>query len=519
MKTRTKGALMLKRLFIGLGGIGCEVIKNNVLSNFICNDYYFLLNNDTMIKEYAAFFEESNASFNNVFTFDLSLNLRTINPFDFDDMKTYFDTQTYSLIRDGINYGASSIRAIGRLQFEYFIRKEYLRNTFNKIITQNDKISIVIVSSLYGGFGSACILPLAIKIKSLLLDLGVLDEAIEVSIIGITTQAHQHVFSQTIMKYYKANAYATAKEIYDVMHLSTMSFQPNIPELYEIRKTQKHIKQFLAVEQKTNNRSNSIITDVAKLLCYDTRKYTDFLNENELKQADILLDDNYKNCYYSVTNQLHIDIRWENEKVLNRKTNYKVFLSYCSFDNDLADIIDEFMSKYENIKVSRFTRDVGYKGSFKEFMGSLNQHDHVVMLISDKYLKSTACMYEVGELLNNKDFKNKIIFIVLSPGDEEFYKKKLIESNIAKVYDPMNRTDYILYWETEYKKIYDRIKLIESESAKIELLQTLREIRKIIDQDISPFLKYISDARGKSFNEMYKTNFSDILREIEMDKV
>jgi len=39
-------------------------------------------------------------------------------------------------------------------------------------------------------------------------------------------------------------------------------------------------------------------------------------------------------------------------------------------------------------------------------------------------------------------------------------------------------------------------------------------MRKIIDHDIGLFLDYLSDAKGKSFTEMYKTDFHDMLSKI-----
>ena len=49
-----------------------------------------------------------------------------------------------------------------------------------------------------------------------------------------------------------------------------------------------------------------------------------------------------------------------------------VFLSYCGKESDLADIVDLKFSTLSNVKVSRFTRDVKYRKSFKTFMKKLS---------------------------------------------------------------------------------------------------------------------------------------------------
>ncbi len=200
---------------------------------------------------------------------------------------------------------------------------------------------------------------------------------------------------------------------------------------------------------------------------------------------------------------------------ISKKT---IFFSYCSKDDDLADILFNHLSTLSNVVISRYTRDVEYKESFKEFMERLKEHDYVVMIISDNYLKSHACMFEVGELLKDKYFRKKILFIIVHEEDRRFYKN--IESDVisAKVYDVIERNEYILFWEEEYRKIKEKLDKIQSDVAKIEPLRILREIRKIIDSDLSPFLEYLSDVKGYSFSQMYETQFKYIKDEIGIEE-
>jgi len=188
-----------------------------------------------------------------------------------------------------------------------------------------------------------------------------------------------------------------------------------------------------------------------------------------------------------------------------------IFLSYCSVDTILADIIDEFLYERYSVRVTRYNRDVKYKQSFKIFMQSINEHDFVIMLISDSFLKSNACMYEVGELVKNRNFENKLLFIIISDEDSKYYKSAPSEPISAKIYGHYSMVNYITFWETRLSEIKKNIKEITSNSAKIEYLKTLREVEKIINHDIGPFLEYLSDAKGKSFSEMHETGFCDII--------
>ncbi|CAH1208561.1 hypothetical protein PAECIP111892_03134 [Paenibacillus auburnensis] len=74
-------------------------------------------------------------------------------------------------------------------------------------------------------------------------------------------------------------------------------------------------------------------------------------------------------------------------------------------------------------------------------MNSIDEHDFVVMIISDSYLKSRACMYEVLETMKN-------------------------------VYDISGRVSYAKYWVQEEKKLQ---KLIESIDSPLNQIKPIKE--------------------------------------------
>lgn len=511
----------MKKLFIGLGGLGCEVVRCRAMSTKSHNDYYFFFNNDlNAIKEYSNLLEKDVFLRENAFIFNLSHNLKhIIHAFGPSEIESYFNNESKHMLNmlvSGVNYGASGIRVFSRISFEYFAKKEDLRRTINSFIDATDSVTVVIVSSLCGSFGSSIILPLAAKIKSLMLDAGIQDYSVDVNVVGISEKAFSLAFQNGMMQYAKANTYATVREIHDIINIKNLKFQVNIPEIYDPRKNQKkHINQFLILEPADTTSVYSTVSCIAHLLTHEVWAYVQCLETSGLKQANIISNNEYVKSYHDTRTQLHIDVGWEKEKPFyNRSFPITVFLSYSSADNALADIIDEYIMRYPNVKVSRYTRDVGYKGSFKDFMKSLNRHDYVIAIISDNYLKSRACMYEVGELIKDDEFKKKIIFMVLDANDNKYYNSAHSNNAASKIYTVPGRVEYIRYWENEYKKLDNEIKLIESENAKIELLQVLREIRKIIDHDLSPFLQYLSDYRGRTFDEMYQSGFIELIKEL-----
>lgn len=193
-----------------------------------------------------------------------------------------------------------------------------------------------------------------------------------------------------------------------------------------------------------------------------------------------------------------------------------IFLSYCSADTVIANIIEESLNRAlrDEIYISRYTRDVKYKDSFKSFMNTISEHDFVLSIVSDAYLKSFACLYEVGEIVKDHNFKERILFVVLSD-EEKIYYTKPIPSIAAKIYDDESQIEYVTYWENEYEKAKDNLKRIKSEIARISSLEKIKGIRKIIDYDLRTFMDYLSDANGKRFNELAQNNFFDLVNLIK----
>jgi CheY-like chemotaxis protein len=218
--------------------------------------------------------------------------------------------------------------------------------------------------------------------------------------------------------------------------------------------------------------------------------------------------------------QIHLEnnIMKKSESSISDYERKTLFLSYCSFDTVIADIVDEALLQQlgNKIKISRYTRDVKYKDSFKDFMNSISVHDFVLVLVSDHYLKSQACMYEVGEIIKDNEFKSNILFTIVSESEKQYYETQS-ENVGANIYSKSGQISYIKYWEAVHENLKDEIDSIKSQEAKLEILYDLKAIKKIIDYDIGVFIKYLSDANGKTFEELRKTGFIDIINYIFPD--
>ncbi len=191
-----------------------------------------------------------------------------------------------------------------------------------------------------------------------------------------------------------------------------------------------------------------------------------------------------------------------------------LFISYATCDRPIVDIIQNKISEklYSKIKISRFD-NLNYKDSFKAFMNTIGEHDFVLAVVSDTYLKSKACMYEISEVLRDHHYKDKLLFVVLSETERIFYKNDAPKSIGADIYSgAKSRLNYIIFWEKQYNELNERIKQVISEESKKDCIDELQIIGQIYRKDIGEFLQFLSDENGKTFKELYDEEFEDIIQ-------
>ncbi len=192
-----------------------------------------------------------------------------------------------------------------------------------------------------------------------------------------------------------------------------------------------------------------------------------------------------------------------------------LFLSFSSNDVPVVDLIEQKIKGVlgNQIIISRYERKVGYRDSFKQFMESLSNHDYVLSVVSDSYLKSFACLYEVGEALKNKDYEKKLFFVVLSKEDEMYYPRDRTFDVAADIYIRANRIKYLEYWNKKNEN--DRIQLdkLDTIIARKEWDEYSQQL-KISQFDLPVFLDYIHDSNGISLSELIKDDFLEITEEM-----
>jgi len=171
----------------------------------------------------------------------------------------------------------------------------------------------------------------------------------------------------------------------------------------------------------------------------------------------------------------------------------KIFLSYCHKNKEIADRLDKFFIT-KNIPLTRDVRDAKPYSNLIKYMKTIRDHDYVISLISDAYLKSTNCMFEVIQFIQEKKYIEKIFPIIIDKKDDIFNKEKHI--------------NYISFWQNKYKRFRIKINKLENTGTAPSHVE-LDKIDKI-QSNIGKFLDKIAELKCFSIDELESTNYKAI---------
>ncbi|MBN8570466.1 MAG: tetratricopeptide repeat protein [Ignavibacteria bacterium] len=176
-----------------------------------------------------------------------------------------------------------------------------------------------------------------------------------------------------------------------------------------------------------------------------------------------------------------------------------LFLSYCWSNSDVADTIEKDLLGL-GLTIIRDKRDLQYKDSIKEFMKRVRKEDFALVLISNEYLKSKNCMYEINELFKDEDFNKKLLPVVLES---------------TKIYHPLDRIPFIEFWESQKKVLEDSLKTVSA----INSLNIYKELNEItnISNNIDNFLNHVTTINHISFDKTKNHNYKELLEFIKFD--
>lgn len=192
----------------------------------------------------------------------------------------------------------------------------------------------------------------------------------------------------------------------------------------------------------------------------------------------------------------------------------KIFISYNHKTSHMADIVEENLNEKYRYKV-KINRDnlLVYRDDIEKYMDTIKENDLVISLITDDYLKSEACMYEITELMRDTRYSEKLAFIIISETDLEYSPTEL--KIVPNIYGE-TRYEYIEYWVNKKRNYSNRLEnLSDSFTSTVELNATIRRVGRICDE-IGSFLDFLNRSMGKDFTSMHNNNFMEIKNMIEV---
>ena len=155
----------------------------------------------------------------------------------------------------------------------------------------------------------------------------------------------------------------------------------------------------------------------------------------------------------------------------------------CWNDSNEADRIYDYFKCSQNIELHRDNIKIEKWGSIKEYMQSISNMDYTILLISDSYLKSANCMYEVLEVMRDRNYRDKVFPAVI----------------YSEIYNPITRAKYVKHWQNEFSELESTLKEINVQNLG-KLNEDLKR-RRDISSNIAEFLDVVSDMNNPNIED------------------
>ena len=126
----------------------------------------------------------------------------------------------------------------------------------------------------------------------------------------------------------------------------------------------------------------------------------------------------------------------------------EVFISYAWNEesrNVAAELDQAFQD--EGVLIVQDQRDLGFRGDIRRFMEDIGRGRCVVVVLSDKYLESENCLFELLEIAKHGDFADRVFPVVLES---------------ARIYKPLDRLRYVRYWEQQIAEFDEELKSVSA---------------------------------------------------------
>lgn len=177
----------------------------------------------------------------------------------------------------------------------------------------------------------------------------------------------------------------------------------------------------------------------------------------------------------------------------------EVFVSYAWADESTA-IVDKLQEalKEHNIRFIRDKDEIKYRDSIRDFMKGIGRGKCIVVVLSKKYLESKSCMFEMTEIADRWDIRNRVFPIVLAD---------------TRIYEAVGRLRYIKFWEQKKNELDSEMKAVSGEYLVSirEELDLFAKIRGMFDHIVD----VLADMNALTPEQHKGSNFDILLQSLD----
>lgn len=175
-----------------------------------------------------------------------------------------------------------------------------------------------------------------------------------------------------------------------------------------------------------------------------------------------------------------------------------VYVSYA-WEPESKDILQKLEKEFNvtDLNLIYDQKSTKYKSRIQAFMDDIGKAQHVVIILSEKYLHSENCMYELLKIYENGDFERRIHPIVLPS---------------AKIYSSIDRMKHTEFWNNKIKEFHELFSKLPADN-KHSLVDDITLYAKI-ESKVSALLAILKDINSLSHETHENSNFRYIIEAI-----
>lgn len=183
--------------------------------------------------------------------------------------------------------------------------------------------------------------------------------------------------------------------------------------------------------------------------------------------------------------EIYISYAWEKQ---DDGTNWPILLK------NLHKVLIE-----KGYQVNIDVNNIKYKDNIKSFMEELGKGKYIISIISEKYMKSKNCMYEVLQMLKYPNYRDRIFPILTSD---------------AKVYQTEKIIEYLKYWDSKINNLNNEAKSLSNIAYAGPIFEDI-EIMSEIHRALAKFGNQIGNMNVLTPEMHQETNFAQLIESIE----